>query len=49
MENSKFTLPDRKKKKFFADLSYLHKSAFIDSFDTELSDKCKYYIFCLEQ
>lgn len=34
---------------FFVDLSCLHKSAFIDSFNTETSDKCKYYVFCLEQ
>lgn len=50
IENSKVTPPDGKKRfLFLADLSCLHKSAFIDSFNTKLSDKCKYYVFCLEQ
>lgn len=42
IENSKVTPPDGKKRFIFlTDLSCLHKSAFIDSFNTELSDKCK--------
>jgi len=42
IENSKGTLPDRKKRFIFlTDLSCSHKSAVIDSFNTELSDEYK--------